>query len=250
MTAFTGKERDAETGLDYFGARYFSGAQGRWTSPDWSTTPQPVPYADLRDPQTLNLYSYVRNNPLAKADPDGHDALWVVDKKAGTIKLVIPVHFTGSGATPKTVSQIVKRDQSLFAPGVGATIEVVPTKTPINGVLNHLDLSPGLDLKNYPLSGEGANRVGGDDAHVNSARGDVVGGGAHEILHFAGMEDKYVGSALDSKNERQSTPLPGYGSNIMATTSGTDLKLEQFQEAQKNRTTKQCEVVDGKTICK
>ena len=69
---FTGKERDAETGLDYFGARYFSSAQGRFTSPDWSATPQPVPYADLTDPQTLNLYSYVRNNPLRQADPDGH----------------------------------------------------------------------------------------------------------------------------------------------------------------------------------
>jgi RHS repeat-associated protein len=31
---FTGKERDAETGLDYFGARYMSSAQGRWTTPD------------------------------------------------------------------------------------------------------------------------------------------------------------------------------------------------------------------------
>ena len=59
-------------GLDFFGARYFSGAQGRFTSPDWSAKPQPIPYADLKDPQTLNLYSYVRNNPLAKADPDGH----------------------------------------------------------------------------------------------------------------------------------------------------------------------------------
>ena len=37
---FTSKERDAETGLDYFGARYFSGAQGRWTSPDWSANPE------------------------------------------------------------------------------------------------------------------------------------------------------------------------------------------------------------------
>jgi RHS repeat-associated protein len=72
----TGKERDAETGLDYFGARYFSSAQGRFTSPDWSATPQPVPYADLTDPQTLNLYSYVRNNPLSKADTDGHCGLW------------------------------------------------------------------------------------------------------------------------------------------------------------------------------
>ena len=69
---FSGKERDAETGNEFFGARYFSGAQGRWTTPDWSTTPQPVPYADLTDPQTLNLYTYVRNNPLLRADKDGH----------------------------------------------------------------------------------------------------------------------------------------------------------------------------------
>ena len=69
---FTGKERDAETGLDYFGARYFSAAQGRFTSPDWSAKPQPVPYADLANPQSLNLYSYVRNNPLSRIDPDGH----------------------------------------------------------------------------------------------------------------------------------------------------------------------------------
>jgi RHS repeat-associated protein len=68
----TSKERDAETGLDYFGARYFSGAQGRFTSPDWSDAPQPIPFADLRDPQTLNLYSYVRNNPLKTRDEDGH----------------------------------------------------------------------------------------------------------------------------------------------------------------------------------
>ena len=71
---FTGKERDAETGLDYFGARYFSGAQGRWTSPDWSAKPAPVPYARLGNPQSLNLYSYGYNNPLRVVDIDGHDA--------------------------------------------------------------------------------------------------------------------------------------------------------------------------------
>jgi RHS repeat-associated protein len=69
---FTGKLRDNETGLDFFGARYFSGAQGRFATPDWSEKPQPVPYADFKDPQTLNLYGYVRNNPLAHADPNGH----------------------------------------------------------------------------------------------------------------------------------------------------------------------------------
>lgn len=63
----TGKERDAETGLDYFGARYFSGAQGRFTSPDSPS------YSKLSYPQTWNLYAYAVNNPLAYVDPTGHD---------------------------------------------------------------------------------------------------------------------------------------------------------------------------------
>src|SRR6478752_56182 len=69
---FTGKKRDLETGLDYFGARYYSNGLGRWVSADWSSTPVPVPYADFYDPQTLNLYQFVGGNPASKADPDGH----------------------------------------------------------------------------------------------------------------------------------------------------------------------------------
>jgi len=69
---FTGKERDSESGLDYFGARYYGSALGRFTSPDWSVKPVPVPYADLANPQSLNQYSYVLNNPLGRADADGH----------------------------------------------------------------------------------------------------------------------------------------------------------------------------------
>ena len=65
---FTGKERDAETGLDYFGARYMSAAQGRFTSPD----PKLFPDATF-DPQSWNKYAYVRNNPLRLVDPNGED---------------------------------------------------------------------------------------------------------------------------------------------------------------------------------
>jgi RHS repeat-associated protein len=72
----SGKERDAETGLDYFFARYYSPAQGRFISADWSSSPTPVPYAKFNDPQTLNLYAYVNNNPLATADLDGHGDWW------------------------------------------------------------------------------------------------------------------------------------------------------------------------------
>jgi RHS repeat-associated protein len=50
---FTGKERDSETGLDYFGARYYGSNMGRWILPDWSYDAVPLPYADIADPQTL-----------------------------------------------------------------------------------------------------------------------------------------------------------------------------------------------------
>jgi RHS repeat-associated protein len=69
---FTGKERDSESGLDNFGARYNSSQYGRFMTPDWSAKPMGVPYADMTDPQSLNLYSYVRNNPLNQIDPTGH----------------------------------------------------------------------------------------------------------------------------------------------------------------------------------
>jgi RHS repeat-associated protein len=68
----TGKERDSESGLDNFGARYYSSSLGRFLSPDWSAVPSPVPYGDFSDPQSLNLYGYVRNNPLNHVDADGH----------------------------------------------------------------------------------------------------------------------------------------------------------------------------------
>ena len=63
---FTGKERDTESQLDYFGARYFGGAAGRFTSAD-------APLVDqfAADPGSWNLYTYTRNNPLRFIDPTG-----------------------------------------------------------------------------------------------------------------------------------------------------------------------------------
>ena len=68
----TGKERDTESGNDYFGARYYASSMGRFMSPDWSAKSDPVPYAVFADPQSLNLYAYVRNNPMSRVDADGH----------------------------------------------------------------------------------------------------------------------------------------------------------------------------------
>jgi RHS repeat-associated protein len=69
MSHSTGKERDAETGLDYFGFRYHSAAQGRFTSPDPANFGAHIP-----NPQSWNGYSYALNSPLRFVDPLGLDA--------------------------------------------------------------------------------------------------------------------------------------------------------------------------------
>jgi RHS repeat-associated protein len=64
---YTGKERDSESGNDYFGARYYASSMGRFLSPD----PLYFKASRLKDPQALNLYEYSRNNPLIYLDPTG-----------------------------------------------------------------------------------------------------------------------------------------------------------------------------------
>ena len=61
---YTSKGRDAETGLDYFNARYISSPQGRFTSPDAETV-----HGSFGNPQAWNKYAY--NSPLHYTDPDG-----------------------------------------------------------------------------------------------------------------------------------------------------------------------------------
>ncbi len=93
----TGKERDAETGLDYFGAKYYSGAQGRFISAD-----PLMASADIEEPQSWNRYAYVSNNPLRFVDDDGNikrDAegkpVWIRDDNVSPIP--IP-HASGPSA--------------------------------------------------------------------------------------------------------------------------------------------------------
>ena len=71
---FTQKERDNESGLDYFGARYYSSAQGRFTSVDAGRLNK----RHLANPQKWNRYAYTINNPLKYIDPDGLEELIVI----------------------------------------------------------------------------------------------------------------------------------------------------------------------------
>lgn len=92
---FTGKERDSESGNDYFGARYYASSMGRLLSPD-PETPTPL---HLLNPQRWNMYSYGLNNPLSFTDSGGRDAAAVNFSKEIAIvghEGVMSVHSDGT----------------------------------------------------------------------------------------------------------------------------------------------------------
>jgi len=106
---FTQKERDIETGLDYFLARYYSASQGRFTSPDeFKGGPEelfddvdphdPLFYADTAEPQSLNKYHYVLNNPLRYIDPDGHQTTTADRIRNAAASVGRTLVATGNGA--------------------------------------------------------------------------------------------------------------------------------------------------------
>ncbi len=93
---FTGKERDAESGLDNFGARYYGSALGRFTSPD-------KPFADqhAQAPQSWNLYSYTRNNPLKYIDTDGQRVQAADQAALNNIRQTLPANVRPHVVTDK-----------------------------------------------------------------------------------------------------------------------------------------------------
>ncbi|WP_321470782.1 RHS repeat-associated core domain-containing protein [uncultured Paludibaculum sp.] len=184
---FTGKERDGETGLDYFGARYFSGAQGRFTTPDWSAKPAPIPFADLSDPQSLNLYAYVRNSPLKNRDPDGHICIFGMGNTCTTVSPPKPVRIPPPSIDTRTM---------LTLSGVSVrynnhTVSDKRVRTALDGIMMSF--------------GKSVNVVSGD-------RNVVPKGGATKSAHLTGQAaDFHIISVADNtafqKLQENSSPV-------------------------------------------
>ena len=84
-------------------------------SPDWSAKQDPVPYANLGNPQTLSLYAYVQKNPLKTFDPDGHNGF--TDFFRNTLQR-IENGFTGYGChTDAQVDDTVARTRAALKNG-------------------------------------------------------------------------------------------------------------------------------------
>jgi len=125
---FTGKERDAESGLDYFGARYYASNIGRFSSADLKG----LGLRHLLNPQKLNKYSYVLNNPLSLFDPNGMEEITI------TYRTFIPAqtftymreNYSGDGRGFSTAPNAPSRTS------ITVTLETDASKRPGNPIIN------------------------------------------------------------------------------------------------------------------
>jgi RHS repeat-associated protein len=189
-------------------ARYYNSTTGRFLSPDWSAKEEPVPYAKLTDPQSLNLYSYVENNPMDRTDPDGHQCDlcekvgnklagngWKTDKavRSGLAKTMEPSP-AAPGGPPRDI--VVNSMQSFHPVPGGETVAQIAGR--VNNETNRMKDKPG---ENMPLF---------------NAKVDIA-------AQRMNAEQRY-GSKVDARSGMMSPSMsgPGYAEALSATVTAVE----------------------------
>ena len=181
---FTGKERGqwAESGLDYFDVRYFSSAQGRFTSPDpltwqvwqYGSDDEKAKFQEfISDPQNFNLYAYVRNNPLKYTDPTGT--------------------YYCNGSTDECNKVKAAYDQAVAAAANKNLSK--DERAAINGVLKFLGKTRRSKWGVYRVRGD-PEGVSGGDRHYPAVRKDL------HSDHFQSSKDWRYGCQCSFRNLR------------------------------------------------
>jgi RHS repeat-associated protein len=114
---FAGQERDPETGLDYFGARYYASRSGRFTTVD----PVVDQDAALANPQRWNRYAYALNNPIRFTDPDGRDTIDLLigfGQGIGNTAVGAVTGFFTLATNPRAVASAIAADVRLLGHGL------------------------------------------------------------------------------------------------------------------------------------
>lgn len=221
---FTGKERDSESGLDNFGARYDSSSMGRFMSPDAFFKDSHV-----GDPQSWNKYAYVRNNPLRYTDPNGEEAtvstscttnqqnqttcnvqvsasiaIYSADganlsqqqlnTAASTIQNSIQTAWTGS-FTQDGVTYNVSTQVSV---SVAASQDAAMN----SGAQNVIGLTNGNATANADSYVNNRSLLSGSspDTGVWNINNLANGVAAHEFTHLLGVDDRTTGNLLSNTN--------------------------------------------------
>jgi RHS repeat-associated protein len=200
---FTGKERDAETGLDYFGARYYSGALGRFMSPD-------EVFADQHpdDPQSWNIYAYVRNNPIKNTDPSGRDC-----------------------------TEGIKECGEFLLGGAEAVANVVPAIFNIPTSFANLVISPFTDFRFQPIATpiQASTRniqEGQTAANITMMASPLMEASATKIVG-AISETTKTESVVAAISSPDDVPQPASQGQTMVGPNGTAVRIPSGQVAEK-----------------
>ncbi|MCQ2101351.1 MAG: RHS repeat-associated core domain-containing protein [Fibrobacter sp.] len=217
---FTGKERDDETELNYFGARYLDPMLGLWVSVD--------PKRQFASP-----YLYVGNgmNPINGVDPDGNAAY--IQKNGNNINVIVPVTFMGPEANAENITTVINEVQNKFTGRFGqynVSTQVVLSKDNSSyGVNNIVFLAKGVESKVISIPGQTQGAL----INVNSLRNKL-----HEFGHLLGFDDAYI---RDPENTAKhdaglksnwGKPYDGYENNLMG--GGMDVFPSQIEQMWKS----------------
>jgi hypothetical protein len=208
---------------------------GRWLSPDWNSDPDPVPWADFSDPQSLNLYSYLENNPLNKTDPDGH----VCDQGSVGPDGVFTIHcWNQPPKKPMQTGQAEPGDLGLSAYAFGG-LTGIAVRGAISGIASLLDREPppmprgglgpvlqgvaGVDMAISEIEEEGGTVVAREVTVVNSAgraRVDLVYRDASGELKFGEAKNGPT-AALNSNQKAVYGAMEKEGAKLVGKNAAT-----------------------------
>jgi len=169
---------------------------GRFLSPDWSAKAEPVPYAKLDNPQSLNLYSYVWNNPLSREDPDGH--YLCNGDQCNQVKTALKdinkaEHSRNLSKSEKSALKGVLKFYGKAGKDNGVTVNTGSAAVGANGETSTQNGKTTISLNLSNWDSPQANLNGG------SAEGEKAGTVAHEGEH--GVQQKANGMPTSNQQE-------------------------------------------------
>ena len=199
---FTGKERDAESGNDFFNARYYSSSMGRFLSPD------PILQNDLRllNPQRWNKYAYVINNPLILTDPTGMDAAYVnFSGLAGGFghSGILSVHLDGSATYSSRNGQGEVRTDSKL-PTVQFNSDGTPTAASYTALANAVAAFEGSSVNPQSVGIVYFKTTGSETAALDQYIKNSTGKGWYCVVGHSCLD--YAVGGLKAAGVTKSTP--------------------------------------------
>lgn len=171
-------------------------------TPDWAAKPTTVPYAMFGDPQTLNLYAYVGNNPMSRADADGHCADYYKD---GTCKVNVDPKTGEAGAKAgKQLEGVLnKYDKAINGLDNKAKIDIKDSKGNVIGSMTGKEIKAVWNGTHFSITDKTFNNGGAGGA--TGGHWKLFGGFSGTSELNPGAVNKYV-AAASGRNE---APLVG-----------------------------------------